>query len=56
MMTMLFEAYTVSEDTRMRLERAEVNAARAWRYRGLRRKEWAFAAAVLSGILGLFFR
>jgi FixJ family two-component response regulator len=51
---MLFDTNVVTQDARMRMERAEKQAAENWRFRNLKTRESQVLAAVITSVLGLF--
>lgn len=50
------DLYSASEATKLRVERAERQAAKNWRFRGLKTKEQVVLTSVITSVLGLFLR
>ena len=53
---MLYEGYVATEDTKMRVKRAERTAAANWRFRKFKSPEAKVTTAILTSVLGLFLR
>jgi hypothetical protein len=50
------DLYGAVQTTKMRIDRAEKQAQRAERFKGIRSKEQVVVTSVLTSILGLFLR
>lgn len=53
---MLFDTNVVTQDAQMRIERAEKQAAKNWRFRNFKSKESQVLTTIITSVLGLFVR
>ena len=53
---MLYEGYVAAEIYKQKIQRAERDANRMWRFRNIKSRESQIATAILTSVLALFVR